>query len=172
MALRKQECPMLLETNLIAETTGAVETIAEARRAIVLDESLRAKLRRSAVYHFLVRECLNFYVGTLRDIEQHWGLDRADVDRLGIASPPTWVTNLIGANACAEKFGGLADVPGFYCCGGLWWLDIDEGLARRGLILPVRDPKRPSLITNLQVFRHVRDPRPFLLRVRTERGAA
>ncbi len=132
---------------------------------------LQPKLRRSAVYQFLIRECLNFYVGTLRDIEQHWGLDRAEVDRLGIASPPTWVTNLIGANACAEKFGDLFDIPGFYSCNDLWWLDIDERLARRGVILPVRDPRRPNLITDLQVFRHVRDPRPFLLKVRTERKA-
>jgi hypothetical protein len=134
----------------------------------------REDLRRAAVYGFFVRECLNFYVATFRDIETVWGLNEQDVSRLGIASPPTWVTNMIGANACAEKFGGdLSDIPGFYKCNDLWWSDIDQRLARRGLIVPIRDPFQPGLITDLQIFRHVRDAHPFLLRTRrAERAAA
>jgi hypothetical protein len=104
----------------------------------------------------------------MRDLESVWGLERDETDRLGLASPPTWVTNLIGSNACAEKFGDLADIPGFYKCDNLWRLDIDERLARRGLILPTRDPQRPLLIVGLRVFRHVRDEKPFILRVRSE----
>jgi hypothetical protein len=129
-------------------------------------------LRIAFVYEFLVRHCLNLCVDTARDIDRHWGIDPEDIDRLEIKSVPTFVTNLIGSNAVAERFGDLSDVPGFYQCRGLWWLDIDERLSRRGLVLPVRDPKRPLFITGLKVFRHARDERPFMLKVRQERIAA
>ncbi len=134
--------------------------------------SFRPKLRRAAVYEYLVRDCLNLYVDSLSDIERVWGLDREDVDRLGIVSCPSEVGNIIGAGACAQRFGELFDVPGFYRCSGCWWLDLDARLARRGLIVPVRDSRWPSLMSGLRIFRHVRDQRPFILRVRAERREA
>jgi hypothetical protein len=132
----------------------------------------QSQLRRAAVLQFLVRECLGLHVSTLRDVEQVWGIDRLDIDRLGIASPPSHTFNVIGSGECARKFGDLSNVPGFYRCDGSWFIDVDERLARRGVVLPVRDRQRPNLIVDLQIFRHVRDSRPFLLRVRAERQAA
>lgn len=133
----------------------------------------RLDLRRCAAYQYLVRECLNLSVSTLRDIEHVWGLDSEDVERLGIVSCPPQATNLIAAGAVAEKFGEsvLYDVDGFYKCGECWWLDLDPRLSRRGLIVPMRHWYWPNLITDLQVFPHVR-ARPFLLRTRAERIAA
>jgi hypothetical protein len=128
-------------------------------------------LHRAMVYEHLVRRCLNLYVDTARDIKRHWGLEMEEIARLELRSPPNFVTNLIASNDCAERF-DLVGVEGFYQCRGLWWLDIDVRLATRGLIVPTRDRKRPTFIVGLQIYRHVRDSRPFMLRVRQERITA
>jgi hypothetical protein len=129
-------------------------------------------LRTAMVYEYLVRHCLNLYVDTARDIERHWGFEAEEIGRLELRSVPSFITNLFGSDACAERFGDLSDIPGFYRCRDHWWLDIDEPFARRGVIVPIRDPQRPTFITGLRVFRHVRDLHPFVLRVRQERVAA
>jgi hypothetical protein len=121
------------------------------------------------VYWYLLIECLRLRVGTQRDLERA-GID---FDRLAVTSPPSYEFNVIGSSECARKFGDLADIDGFYrCSNGSWWLDVDERLSTRGLIAPVRDSRRPSLVNDLKVWRHVRDPHPFLLRVRAERKTA
>ncbi|HYW72106.1 MAG TPA: hypothetical protein VE961_13800 [Pyrinomonadaceae bacterium] len=129
-------------------------------------------LRLAFVHEYLVRECISLRLDTFRDIQRHWQLEPEEIQRLEIRSAPTFVENLIGAGACFERFGDLGDVPGFYRARGLWWIDIDERLARRGVILPIRDPERPAFIQSLRVFRSVSDQRPFTLRVRQERIAA
>ena len=130
---------------------------------------LRYVIRRSAVLSYLLTYCLNIFSDTLQDIERVWGFDEEEISRLAIRSCPCRITNMFAADACAEKYGDLADIPGFYRCGDRWWLDLDERLAHRGLILPIRDSQRPFLITGVRVFRHLRDDRPFILRVRSER---
>jgi hypothetical protein len=56
------------------------------------------------------------------------------------------------------------------CAVKSWRVDLDPKLAQRGIILPVRDPKR-GWICDLQIFRHTRDRAPFILRVRRELAA-
>lgn len=134
------------------------------------NDVLPAKMRQAAVYFYLICECLSITVDTMRDATHVWGLQEEDVFRLAIRSCPSKVTGLIAASACAEKFGKLFDIPGFYLCNGCWWLDVDSRLSHRGLLVPVRDSR--LWIVGLHVFRHARDERPFMLRVRPERWAA
>ena len=128
--------------------------------------TLSPQVFRAAVFYYLVHECLNLYVDTMKDIERVWGLEEEEVFRLGICSCPSQVNNLIAASACAERFGELTRLPGFYLCDGCWWLDIDANLSCRGLFVPVRDSR--LWIVGLRVFRNVRDERPFMLRVRAQ----
>jgi hypothetical protein len=127
-------------------------------------------VRRSAVYSFLVRCCLGLCAETEKDIEKHWGNSREEISDAGIVSSPTRIFNFFAAAACAEKYGDLGDIPGFYRCGDDWWLDVDERLATRGLVLSVRHSQYPGLIIGLRVYRHARDDRPFMLRVRGQRS--
>ena len=141
---------------------------------ITIPQSKYSALLRAAVYGYLVRECLTLTVNTVKDVDKAWGLDLEDIQRLGIVSVPSDVTNLIAACACRDRFGDqkLQQVPGFYKSGKCWWLDIDDRFARRGLIVPLR--RRCGLINviaELQIFRHVRDQHPFRLRTRAERIA-
>jgi hypothetical protein len=125
---------------------------------------LEGDTRRHFVYTILVRRCFVLYEDSLRAIINVWRLEEEQVFRLGIVNVPTRVYNLIGSQYLAEHFGDLSDIDGFYQLRGCWRLDIDERLAARGLILPVRDSR--MWVVALRVFRHVRDERPFLLRVR------
>jgi hypothetical protein len=129
-------------------------------------------LRRAMIYEFLIRRCLCLYEGTADAVCKEWGLTEQEIQKLEIVSPPTRVFNLIGSNAVAGRFGDLSDIECFYQTDGVWWLDCDPKYARCGVILPVRDPRQPRFITALRLFRSVRDPRPFMLRVRAERQAA
>lgn len=126
---------------------------------------LEGDARRHFVYTILVRQCLVLYEDSLCAICNVWQLEEEQVFRLCIVNAPTIVYDLIGCNYLAERFGDLSDIDGFYRLRGCWRLDIDERLAARGLILPVRDSR--MWIVALRVFRHVRDKRPFLLRTRT-----
>ena len=76
------------------------------------------------------------------------------------------VFNLLACDYLAQRFGYLSDVEGFYQLDGCWRLDLDEKLAPRGLILPIRDLS--MRIIALRIFRHVRDKHSFILRTRTE----
>lgn len=126
---------------------------------------IEQSMRRHVIYAALVRLCLPLYEDTLRAICDVWQLEDRQVVRLGIVSAPTTVSNLIACDYLAHRFGDLSDVEGFYQLDGCWRLDLDEKLARRGLILSVRDSR--MRIIALRVFRHVRDKRSFILRTRT-----
>lgn len=136
---------------------------------ILISTALRCQLLTPAVYSYLVRECLNLYKSTFRDIERHWQLDDEALFTLGVVSCPSEVTNLIASQACAAKFGELFDVPGFYLCNGAWWLDIDERLSQRGIILPIHNQR--GWISSLKIFRHARDAYPFTLKLREVQAA-
>jgi hypothetical protein len=162
-----------MNTRTISQPLNQVNVIESRSPMAMKPQVKREDLRCSAVYEYLIRQCLNRTVNTQKDVTQVWGLDPEDVERLGIVSCPPEATNLIAAGAVVEKFGEsiLHDVDGFYKCGSCWWLDLDPRLARRGFIIPVRHWYWSNLITDLEVFPHVR-ARPFLLKTRAERIAA
>jgi hypothetical protein len=155
----------------------------------------QALMFRAAVLKCLV-DGLSLTVGTFRAIKKDWDLDQNEVERMGIVSCPGKIQNLIASEVCAFKFGDLSTVPGLYgidrlpcncatceicssdevqldqlfesqkciCALKSWRVDIDERLASHGVILPTRDSQ--GWISDLWVYRHTRDGRPFPLRVR------
>lgn len=122
-------------------------------------------MRTHMIYAALVRECPVLYEDALRAICSVWQLEDRQVVRLGIVSAPTIVFNLLACDYLARHFGDLGDIKGFYQLDGCWRLDLDEKLAPRGLVLPIRDLS--MRIIGLRVFRHVRDKHSFILRTRT-----
>ncbi|MEP6637271.1 MAG: hypothetical protein ABJB97_11150 [Acidobacteriota bacterium] len=146
---------------------------------------LAEALPRSAVYAYLITECLELFEHSVKDIEKHWSISADEAYSLGIRSVPTLIGNLLIASQCVERFGPdlLATVPGFYhfnrigsvcmcnefsdvcvCDLPCWRLDIDTCWARHGLIIPQRNGQR--WFSSLKVFRHAEDSRPFTLKVR------
>lgn len=124
----------------------------------------------TAALEYLVDECLPL----LKVIPTQF--DPADIEVLKIRGCPSRIANLIAAHSVALMFGDqvVATLPGFYFVphnegGGCWWIDIDERLASRGLILPVRNHR--GLIVGLRIYRHARDTRPFSLATRKVKAA-
>jgi len=146
---------------------------------------------QAGVYAFLIYNCFQLYEDTFQEVEKSWGLSKAAVTQLGLRSCPSLTLNLIAGAECLSRFGRdvLAETPGFYaytregmicdchewrddcaCALESWRMDLDPKLADRGVIVPVPH-KKYGWIDSLSVFRNVRDPRPFTLRVRTEAAA-
>jgi hypothetical protein len=156
-----------------------------------LDNALH-HLAAPAIYSHLIHFCLDLRADTAGDIERGWSITPDEAHRLGLRSAPTWIGNLIASQACFEKFGAeiLARVPGFFsftrensvclcfewnhecvCHLETWRLDLDSHLARRGVVVPL---KERGMIVGLKIFRSIKDSRPFSLVTRgaNERGAA
>ena len=137
-----------------------------------MDDTLRRQLLAPAVYGFLV------HCGGLPDLSVHLaevimdklGIDEETFDGLSLCGYPSRMQNLFAANTCAETFGDLTGVDGFYKCRDLWWLDLDPKWSRNGFLMPVRDSKR-GWFSGLFAFRHPGDGAPFPVRVRHERRA-
>lgn len=149
------------------------------------------QLQRAAVIAFLVHDCLSLLEVLARDLERHYRFSSSDFVRYQVRSIPTEIENIILSHSCVDRFGPavLSASNLFYnfvrrspcdclewtdkCCCHLktWRLDLDPRLAPRGLILPLRD-RQYGFFTDLLVFRHVRDEKPFRLQLRSEREVA
>jgi hypothetical protein len=155
-----------------------------------LPPDLARDLPRSAVYAYLITFCLYLGQDTADEIEQRWGLSSDEAYRLGIRSVPTLIGNLVASTSCADHFAEelLRQTPGFYwfdrhkeictcfefsdlcvCELRQWRIDIDSCWASRGVIVPRHN--RVGWISELIVFRHLEDTRPFPLKVRSEVAA-
>ena len=159
--------------------------------SILIDNGLRRQLEVPAVYASLIFAGLTLREDTARDIEKHWQVTAREINALCIRSCPSEVLNLLATRSCVEHFGSdvVSRIPGVItysrdpalcnclewrpdCVCGLlaWRLDLDPQLSRRGFILPVTNAR--GWFTQLWVYRHARDSRPFLLQTRREAVAA
>ena len=139
---------------------------------ILNSDALKRQLKVPAVYGFLVHYCLSDLSAHLAEsIMKRWGIDEDALDRLVLRAYPTQIQNLIASKACADEFGDLSTVRGFYLCNDVWWLDLDPRWSGNGFLMPVRDGRR-RWFSGLFAFRGPSDDRPFSVRVRGERAAA
>lgn len=104
-------------------------------------------------------------------IMRSWSIDEETVDSLHLAAIPSRIANMMISSECAQRFGDLSRVEGFYKCRDLWWLDIDERLAEQGFLMPVTH-RRFGWIERMVAFRDPRDKRGFPVRVRRELRSA
>lgn len=136
--------------------------------------NLIAKWARPALIAYLIDQCLSVTVDLAQTLEFHRGLSIQDIDRLGIRSIPSYIANLVISDECLKAFGpevlrasdlffAIADDP--------WLLDIDEDHRDRGLLMPIMH-KTHSYPIDLLLLRHLKDRRPFSIRVRADRKAA
>ena len=137
----------------------------------LVQPSMRTLVFRAGVYFFLLTECLSLYESTVRDIQNHCEINENEILARGIKSCPTWSHNIIGAGACAERFGDLSEVPGFYFVDDRWRLALRPELSVRGFVVPVHHAGL-GFIESLQVFRNAKDSKPFTLQVRALRRSA
>jgi hypothetical protein len=157
-----------------------------------LSPELRAKVERAGLIAYLVFECLNLSEGLARDLEHHYNFSASDFSRYHVKSIPKDSANAVIAHACFDRFGetilnasnlfyafdrssGPCYCPEWsdhcHCHLKTWRLDLSAKLSSRGFLLPLRD-RRYGFFTDLLVFRHVRDERPFRLNVRSDREVA
>lgn len=92
-------------------------------------------------------------------------LDQDQLWELGVCAVPNFILNALICERLQKKFGDLSVCGCFYQIGGYWRLDVDQSLARRGLLMPVRS-EFTGLIYALKVFRYPDDPKPFTLKLR------
>lgn len=149
--------------------------------SIILSDSERVKFSGPAVYGCLVHLLLDLRPDTERDIERDWQIAPDHAYGLGLRSVPSWIGNLLASEECLRRFGPavLSLTPGFFsftrkhstcfcleiftechCDESLWRIDLDDRLAARGIICPV---KKGGMIVGLKVFRNTRDRHPFNL---------
>jgi hypothetical protein len=93
-------------------------------------------------------------------------LDEDDLNTLGVCYVPNFNLNVLVCEKLAKHFGDLSVCKCFYkLSDNTWRLDVDEKLAKNGLLMPVQG-RFNGLIYALKVFRHADDPRPFFLKLR------
>jgi hypothetical protein len=93
-------------------------------------------------------------------------LDEDDLNTLGVCYVPNFILNALVCEKLAKHFGDLSVCKCFYkLSDNTWRLDVDEKLAKNGLLMPVQG-RFNGLIYALKVFRHADDPRPFFLKLR------
>lgn len=134
----------------------------------------RAQLLTPAVLGFLFlceRGLPRLSVTLAEAICRAWSVDLEDVDRLHLCACPTRIQNFFIAETCAQEFGDLSRVAGFYRCNDLWWMDLDENLAGRGFLMPVTHPKY-GWIDRMVLFRGPKDKHGVPVRVRKDKAAA
>jgi hypothetical protein len=146
------------------------------------------QLEKAAVLAFLIFDCLNVTKEIAGDLARFHKLTLTDIDRYDIRAIPTELQNLIISHESLNKFGPAilqrsnlfysfnrsGDVCDCFdwrddCCCDLktWRLDLNASLSHRGLLLPIRD-RQYGFFSDLLVFRHARDQKPFTLRLRSE----
>lgn len=147
--------------------------------------ALRAKVERGALIGYLVLECLSLHDASAQDIEKHHSLTSLDLERRHLRSIPSDSENMVLSHECLNRFGAdvLARSGLFYsfkrtrstcycselfnlciCDRSTWRLDLNPMLAHRGVLLPLRDSQY-GFFNDVLVFRHVRDEKPFPLKV-------
>lgn len=104
-------------------------------------------------------------------IKRAWSIDDEMIDRLHLAAAPSRIQNMMISTECAERYGDLSDVEGFYKCNDLWWLDVDEEFAGNGFLMPVSHPKY-GWLDRMVAFRGPKDKHGFAVKVRRERLVA
>jgi hypothetical protein len=123
-------------------------------------------------------------------IKREWMLEDEEIEACGLKSPPSLVFNLILSAEISKQIGfPSGGIKETFWSGNMWLLDVDERFARTGVIMPVfysgsneylrliaprTDPAARN-IKALQVWRHVRDQRPFFVNSRNNferRGAS
>ena len=93
------------------------------------------------------------------------GLDNSDLGSLGVCFVPNFILNALVSEKLAKKFGDLSICECFVRINGYWRLDIDQKLARQGLLMPIKS-RISGLIYGLRVFRYPDDENLFILRNR------
>ena len=137
-------------------------------------KSLRETLIAPACYALLCygeRVLPPLSVHLAEAICKSWGVDLETLDRLGVVRWPTSVENHFAAAACAEMFGDLSGVEGFFRHNNLWRLDLDDDHCERGFLMPVSNP-RFGYVDRVVAFKHPSDRHPFPLKTRREMRAA
>lgn len=120
-------------------------------------------------YEFLCYSPIGKWVHNKIIVE--WELDEQQFSELLFAGIPSEWRNILYCSHLFQKYGDLSNIPGFYkhVLGG-FLLDISPQYENTGFLLPIRNPHK--LITAIQVYRYVSDPRPFILRNRKEADRA
>jgi len=149
------------------------------------------EIEKAGVLFFVVHECLSLRAALVRDLGCHQNLTLSEIEAYRIRSIPSEVENIILSKECLERFGPavLRGTDLFYSfsrkgsvCSCLDWSDVChchletwrldvQPLYERGLILPIRD-RRYGFYTDLMVFRHCRDEKPFVLQLRADQELA
>lgn len=136
------------------------------------------KLRRHSIHRSLISGLrgerfeqngefadLIFDLPKLANSKNFGSLHQDQLWKLGVCAVPNFILNALICQQLHKKFGDLSICGCFYKINDCWRLDVDSGLARRGLLLPLRS-RFTGLIYALKVFRHPDDPKPFILKLR------
>lgn len=103
---------------------------------------------------------------------REWVLTEDEIRALEVKSVPSLIFNMVVANEVRKNLGAAISgsysgatfegIKEFFYTGNLWLLNVPSRYADTGVILPVMDAARRN-IKFLQVYRHAKDAKPFIL---------
>lgn len=99
--------------------------------------------------------------------QREWSMEDDEFAALGICGIPSLILNMIVAAEIKNLLGAADGIKEFFFSGytntdGLYLLDVSSRYTDSGVILPVTDAAQRH-IKYLQVFRHAKDQKPFIV---------
>ncbi len=104
---------------------------------------------------------------------RQWLVEPEEIDALEIKSVPSLIFNMVVSNEIRKQIGAADGIKEFFFSGNLYLLDVPPHLSDAGFILPVFDAPplgaqraknfRGRNIKCLEIYRHAKDSKPFIL---------